>query len=476
MRIVIVGGGTAGWLSALNLSTLIGSAITSVALIEDIGQRADPAPPAYIALPATLRALEKASLSEADLICKANASVHLGYAFSGWQGDETTQFIATGAAEAPLGPVSFLQLALRRQAEGTPIRLADYSLEAICAQSERFAPASNDQRSVLSTLSHGLHIEAAGLTALLRERALAKGVISIEGTFVSTRLDSHGDVSSLEVSGHDPIRADLYIDCSGSQRLLSNRPALVWPSQLPWTSFKWASRPRLGPSLPLFVHAQAAPDGYALNICTSANQYQLRATLQTQDTSPPVGRLTQVWCGNRVAIGRAAANLPLVAGLELHTIAAGIDQLITHLPATASTQFEAGEYNRIFCAQLDQAYLWSLLPFALNTRVGETFWDQARAARDDSGLSPILERWTKLGRIAITEFDWFDDYAWAATFTGGGLWPARYDQVANGFDIDVITAHLQKVRSIMIAAVGTLPPHLDYLNYVVGNATKAEPT
>jgi tryptophan 7-halogenase len=475
MRIVIVGGGVAGWLTALNFSALIGSAITSVALIEDIGRGADPEPPVYIALPATLSALEKVGLSEADLICKANASVHLGYAFSGWQGDETTQFIATGAAEAPLGPVSFLQLALRRQAEGTPIRLADYSLEAICAQSERFAPASNDQRSVLSILTHGLHIEAVGLTALMRERALARGAISIEGRFVSARVDGQGDISCLDVSGRDPVHADLYIDCSGSQRLLSNRPVFAWPSQLPNTSFKWASRPRTGPSLPLFVHAQAAPDGYALNICTGANQYQLRATSEAQG-GPPLGRLAQVWRGNCVAIGGAAANFSPMAGLDLHAIVSGIDQLITHLPATASTQFEAGEYNRIFCAQLDQASLWSLLPFALNARVGEAFWDQARATRDDSGLAPILERWTKLGRIIGTEFDWFDDHAWAATFTGAGLWPARYDQVANGFDLDVITAHLQKVRSIMIAAVGTLPPHLDYLNSVVSNATKADPT
>jgi tryptophan 7-halogenase len=469
MRIVIAGGGVCGWLAAFAMCRYLGRTITSVTLV-DTKRHSDTCEDdstALIALPQTLRLLEKMGVSEADLLANAGASFHLGQAFSGWLGDDTTHFLPTGLVKAPIGPVSFHHLALRLIASGMPIRLSDYSLEAMCAQTERFAAASLDQRSVLSTLVHGLHIESNGLIAWLRQSALARGCQEIVGDIASIARAENGEIEQIICSHLPPIQGDLFLDCSGRDRVLSKQDFVVFSNDAAKIRFDWTSRPRTGSSLPLFAHSQASNGGWTHSFCTQSGEHRIRASVATM-TGTDIGRLNALWDGNCVALGSAGAIVPPTSGLVLHNCVAGVDSLMSLLPSTDSLDAEAAEYNRIMTADVDQAQTWAALPFALNQRIGQPLWDAFRTGTQTRNIANLLETWTKLGRLnAGDEGNWFDDQDWISMLWTCGVLPRRYDQVANGINIDAIKSHFDKVRSIMLAAIGTLPRHGDYLRTIV---------
>jgi tryptophan 7-halogenase len=464
MRVVIVGGGLSGWLTAHAFSRLTSANITSVCVLNDVASVACDAAPVQIARAPTLRLLGKAGINEADLLAYAGASFHLGYAYTGWQGDEATHFLATGVVKAPIGPVSFHHLALRMIASETPLRLSDYSLEAMCAQTQRFAPASSDPRSILSTLNHGLHIETDGFVAWVKQKAMALGTQEIETRVLTVKRNEQEDMTAIACADGLTIEGDFFIDCSGHSRLLSQRQIINPAPQIPNTRYDWTSRARSGPDLPLFVHAQASNGGWTHSLCTQHHEHQLRVSIGGDRQLSDFGRLEQIWSGNCVAIGETAATFPPSTGLELQVIVAGIDLLMTLLPSPTSTGVEAHEYNRIFSADLDQALTWNALPFALNKRERQPLWDAMRTASRSPSVETLVDTWTRLGRLNAGEGgDLFDDMDWIAMLWAFGVMPSRYDQVADGIDVQAIAAHFAKIRDVMHAAIGKLPAHSDYI-------------
>jgi tryptophan 7-halogenase len=450
LTIVIKGGGIAGWLSACALAPQLGHAIAKIFVDDDGGpdESLGLVSPVEIALPATLEMFACMGISEADLIRNCGATIHLGQAITSWQGGDETQFIPSGSVIAPLGPVSFHHLALRLGARSQPIRLSDYSLEAMCAQSGRFGPASANPRSVLSTIRHGLHIETAGLCALAKQLALSRGAQQGQGQ-------------------NNP--GDFVLDCTGPNRVVSTSAFEDWSHLWPMMHYQWTSRAVTSPSPPLYVHTQATVSGWSQSLWTRGGENQLHAISDKQADAPRLGRLHQPWHENVVAIGGSAAMLSPSAGLGLHAVLSGLDQLIAHLPRTADMAVEANEYNRVVGAQLDHAHTWSALPFALNNRAGQPFWDHARRCRAIGDLDALLQTWSRLGRLRMLDGDWFDEQAWIASLWAHGALPARYDQVANGIPIQAIESHFEKIRSVMLTAIGTLPSHCTYLQSVLAS-------
>jgi tryptophan 7-halogenase len=465
MRVVIVGNDLSCWLTAYSLSALLGSVVTSICVLDDSRNAVSNFVPVHVVAPQTLRLLEKSGISEADLLAHAGASFHLGYAFTDWLGDGATHFLATGIVKAPIGPVSFHNLALRISAGGTPVRLSDYSLEAMCAQTQRFAPASSDPRSILSTLNHGLHIETDRFIAWLKQKATRQGSRHIQANIVDVTRDKHGNITLIQCADGLNVEGDLFVDCSGTNRALSPQTFLFQSAQFVDLRCNWTSRPRSGPDLPLFVHALASNDGWTNSLCTQNHEHQLCVSIGSDCRSANFGRLDQIWSGNCVAIGEAAASFPNTTDLGLHVIAAGLDLLMTLLPSPASNGVEAHEYNRIFAAALEQAQTWAALPFVLNQRLSQPFWNALKSGSQSTSITALLDTWTQLGRLNAGESDdWFEDMDWVSMLWAFGAMPLRYDQVADGISKVVIAAHFAKVRSVMHAAIGKLPSHADYIH------------
>jgi hypothetical protein len=181
--IVIVGGGSAGWMTAAALATLVGPRVREIVLIESaqigtigVGEATLP----------TLRAFNATlGLDEIDFIRNTQATFKLGIEFRGWN-PERTFFHGFGDFGPDLGGVSPHQLWLAMRAAGDDQSYADYSISTVAARLGRFAPPVPDRGSVLGSYSYAFQFDAAAYAAYLRLQRL-RGTAHRAGTACGLR-------------------------------------------------------------------------------------------------------------------------------------------------------------------------------------------------------------------------------------------------------------------------------------------------
>ena len=468
-RIVIAGGGVAGWLAASMLARRLDPGLTAIHLVEQGGVDDSLGIPqaAEILLPATVERSALAGYDEDTLIRAARGSFALGTALTGWGQSATPAFLPFGEIGAAMGPVAFHQLAARLRAQGTPVNLANYTLAALCAQAGRFSRPQPDDRGVLSTLSHGIHVETSAFAAAMKGHAVARGVAVTMGRIADVVRDATGLISDLVTEDGARIPGDLFIDAAGPSTIIGgasedwsrwlpcNRAAtalhLENAAPLPFAQVEahgvgWQSFvPLRGATGETFVfHDTALPDGPGASQFTS-------------------GRRAEPWQGNCLAIGGAAAVIDPVAGTQLHLAQSAIARLLTLLPNDRTARAESAEHNRQTIEELERARDYAILFYKANGRTGEAFWDDVRAMPIPDGLAHKIALYESCGRVALHDGETFEDAGWISLFEAFGIRPRRHDALANGIGMDAIAAHFARVRDVMLKAVATMPPHADYL-------------
>jgi tryptophan halogenase len=164
-----------------------------------------------------------------------------------------------------------------------------------------------------------------------------------------------------------------------------------------------------------------------------------------------------------VAVGSAAATVEPLRSTSLHVLARQLARLLRLFPASPGAAAEAAEYVRETNEELDRLRDWLILPYKLNGRLGEPFWDDARAMAVPEPLARKIALYQSRGRVPLLDGDLFEEAEWAAAFDALGVRPRRHDARADALPLDRVRRHLASVRSIMLGAAATLPSHADYL-------------
>ena len=217
-RIVIVGGGSAGWMAAAALSVTVGGRVDEIVLIESaaigtvgVGEATLP----------TLRAFNATlGLDEMEFIRRTRATFKLGIEFRGWN-PRRTFFHGFSGFGPDMRGVSAHQLWLRMRAGGDEESYADYSITSVAAKLGRFAPPVSERDSVLGSYSYAFQFDATAYAAHLRDFAERRGVRRIVGRIVEVRLrPDDGFIEAVLLEGGQSVSGDLFIDCSGFAALL----------------------------------------------------------------------------------------------------------------------------------------------------------------------------------------------------------------------------------------------------------------
>lgn len=487
-KLVIVGGGVDGWMTAAALSRATAGLI-SITLVED-GQPAEglaPFGPAEASLPSLRHYHKLLQANEALLTGAGSASFGLGIVFSGWGDPDRSYIQPFGEVGAAIGPVAFHQLAARLRAEGREVRLADYSLAALCAQAGRFAHPATDERSVLATYDYGLHIDRLGYARALRSVAERLGALTIAGSVRSVERGEGGEIAALLLDDGRRIEGDFFADCSGpSARLIGQELGsrfASWSQWLPCDSVLSAECP--GPDVPdLYTHAAAHPAGWRRTVplqnrrgesfvyCSDhlGDEAAEGTFLNAAGASAGLahsrfrsGRRERAWIGNCVAIGAAAGVLEPLDSTSLHLVQQGIARLIALFPGAPHAPREAAEYNRLTGLALERARDLAILHYKANGRRGEPLWDRCREMEVPESLGRKIELYRSRGRIPLYDEELFEEREWVTIFDGQGIRPRRYDPLADGIPADQLERHLARLREIMIGAAKSMPPHGEYL-------------
>ena len=473
--VAVLGGGVAGWMTAAALARVLPAAC-AIRMVET----ADAAPRGALSTLPALRGFHGLlGLDEAGLTRAARGTFKLGARYGGWtdQDPDGNHVEGFSDAGANLDGVAFHHHWLRAARRGEAGRYEDYSLAAVAGRMGRFAPPSEDPRSVLSTLSYGLHLDAAGYVAALR--ATTGRVATRAGEIAEVVLSPDGVIAAVVLADGERVVADLFVDTTPDGRLIGATPGAGWIDEsaaLPCDRLALREvAPRADP--PPLTEFEAIPEGWlrrvplrdgdAVTLAYASgltDDEAARDILGGEATIVPLrnGRRQRAWSGNCVAIGPAAVQLEPLNGDDAQAIQSGVGRLIALLPAADGSPLAAMEYNRLMAEEQDRARDLAVFRYAAATRTDPP-WIQARRAAPSPALAYKQAQFESRGRVVLYDEETFVEGAWVGAFLGHGITPRRHDRLADRIPPAQADAALARLRGMIRQAAQAMPLHADAL-------------
>jgi tryptophan 7-halogenase len=482
-RIVIAGGGTAGWMAAAVISRALPGQQVAVTLVESpqigtVGVGEATIPPILV-----LNRL--LGLDEDELIRRTGATFKLGIEFRNWGALDETYFHPFGHYGADLSGVRFHHHWLAHG--GAP--LDAYSMTVAAARSGRFTRPPDDPRHVHSRLAYALHFDAARYADFLREQAVARGVVHLQRRIDTAELDGRGHVAALVLDGGERLPGDLFIDCSGFRALLIEEAlgtgyedwsrwlpmdrALAVPSEsvVPRTPFTRATAGRAGWRwrIPLqhrtgnghvYCSAHLSDDEAATELLAGLDAPALGDPRPLRFTT---GRRRRMWNGNVVALGLAAGFVEPLESTSIHLIQQGVVTLMSLFPDRSFAQADVDQYNRLMAAEFERVRDFIILHYHLTRRDDSPFWNQVRTMAVPDSLRHRMDLFASHGRVFVEPGELFTETSWVAVMLGQGLRPHRPDPVAVAMPRDQIATQLGRMRDLVTRGVAAMPTHDQFI-------------
>lgn len=471
--VLIVGGGSAGWMTAAALSRAFGAQL-AVRVLEDPDQVGDTGvlAPFEATLP-SLTAFNKAvGLDEATLMMATNATFRLGTAFEDWTRRGHDYIHPFSEFGGTMDGVAFHHHWLRLKAAGKAGALEEYSIAAVAARKARFGRPSDDLRSVASTMSYGLHLEVAAYVAMVKATAIARGVESVAGSFADLERQTDGDgLDAIITVEGSRLEADLFIDATGQAGGLITRLGAEWVSYSRWLPCDRIASAVAARSVgaPL-TEAKTMRAGWLwraplrTGAATSRIWANAFASGTDEGTAFENGRRSATWIGNCIAIGLSATTLEPLEASGLHLVQSGVSKLIGLFPAGAATTASATEYNRLMAAEADRLRDLLILHYRANGRSGEPLWDVVRNTPPPDELGHKIRMFAARGRVSLYDEETFEDPSWIAVFLGQGIVPQRYHPLADQIPLDALRARLDRMRALIAREAEAMPMHAEALH------------
>ena len=485
--IAIVGGGTAGWMTAAAVSQFFPQLRGRIRLIEsaEIGTVGV----GEATIPPIIEYLRTLGLDENEVVRATQATFKLGIVFNDWTRPGHSYIHPFGPTGVPKRGVPFSAYWRKRLASGAAAPLEQYSLPAVAARQSKFMRPVRSANSPLETIPSALHLDASLFAAYLRNRAEAHGVRRIEGKVKDVALrPEDGFIESITLASGERIQADLYIDCTGFRGLLIEGALKTgyedWTHWLPCDRAVAVPCERAGP-LSSHTLVTARDVGWQWRIPLQhrvGNGYvyssQFRGDDEAQDIlmshleGPPLrdplrlrfttGRRRLCWNKNCVAIGLSAGFLEPLESTGIHLIQRGIFVLLTFFPDRHFRQVDIDRYNRQLAFDYEGARDFLVAHYHLTAREDE-FWQHCRGTQIPDSLKERLELFRSQGRILRDDRELFTVQSWLYLFTGQDVQPAAYDPIADSLTNEQAQQALDEIRGVVANCAATMPAHEEFI-------------
>lgn len=485
-RVAVYGGGVAAPMAALAIARAFGRLGTQVSWI-DTGET--PAPhSALVGLPDLASFHRLLGLGDAALIESASATLNMGQQFVGWSGGEGTFLHAYGDAGTPFAMLPFVQHWTRARQAGLRVALEDFCLAAAAAKEGRIGEAQDP--ATRQAVKHGWHLDATGYAAVLRTACKGAGVTILAGAGAQPFADNDR-LLRLELADGQTVAADLFVDTDGKLIELLDPQGAMRTDALCNRLIR-GSATRLDPS-PLYSRVTAHPAGWVTLMPLAdrlageiaydgqhLSDAEARAMLaQIAGRSIETGQVeaiptmarTQPWVANCIAIGRAAADAPMLDGAELLLLQLAVAQMVLLWPIDRTTMPEADIYNEELVGSRARIGDFAAQHSHLNARVGEPFWDAARAAPVSRELTAKLDLFAGRGMFAHGNHEAHVEDSWALCMAGHGVVPRSFDPQASLVEDQALMIEFQRQLRAIAAEVRGMETHAQALARLRSNAT-----
>jgi tryptophan halogenase len=492
-KIVIVGGGTAGWMAAAPLMQLLARAAEprpELVLVESpdigtIGVGEATLPP--------IRAYNRTlGLDAADFVKRTQGSFKLGIEFRDWGRVGHRFFHGFGDFGPSIDNRSPWQhwLRLQRSVPDLPHYEA-WSTSTVMARHNRFTPPEGGAPSAANAFSFAYHFDAGLYAAYLRDYAMERGAQRIEGTIVDVELrPQDGFVAAVKLKDGRRIDGDLFIDCSGFRALLiggaMQSPFEDWSALLPCNSAQAVPSARVDPLTP-YTTSTAKAAGWQWRIPLQhrtgnghvyCSQFisddeaagTLLAGLDSKALDTPrqlrftTGRRKAGWVKNVVAVGLSGGFLEPLESTSIQLIMDGVGRLIQFFPDRRFQPHLAVEFNRLMAQQYESIRDFIVLHYKLTDRRDSELWRYCAAMPIPDTLAHQIELFRSTGRVAVLDPDSFAEPSWVSLFLGLGLKPQAYDPFVDLIDAQALLEHFVRLRQAINRTVDGMPDHADYID------------
>jgi len=486
-KLLVVGGGSAGWMTAAALSNALGKSC-KIELIESdeigvVGVGEATIPPIKI-FNQTL------GLDENEFVKATQGTFKLGIEFVNWGKAGHRYFHPFGEYGAPFDAVQLHHYWLKARSEGDTTSLDDYSMAWIAAKNSRFDKPMHDRRMVQSTYDYAYHFDAILYARHLRAYAEKRGVKRTEGKITGTELDGEtGFIKSVTLENGAKISADFFVDCTGFRGLLIEDALKTgytdWTHWLPCNRALAVPCENGGEFTP-YTRSTAREAGWQWRIPLqhrTGNGYvyssehisddeastKLLANLDGKALADPrplrfvTGRRNKFWNKNCVAIGLSAGFMEPLESTSLHLIQAGITRLLALFPSANHDALAEEEYNRLTALEYASTRDFLILHYKASEREDTGLWKYVKHMDIPDTLQYKIDHFRKAGRIVANEVELFRNPSWLAVMVGQMIEPEGYDPLADMRGIDG-NERLMGLRRVMEDAVEGMPTHQAYID------------
>lgn len=482
-KIVIAGGGTAGWMAAASLSKLLGKDF-DITLIES--DQIGTVGVGEAAIPTLVTFHRLLGINEQEFMRETNATFKLAIGFENWKQQAEKYFHGFGLVGKGCWAGDFQHFWLHSLKKGYNAEYDEYCPETQAAKAGKFAKSSQ------GGLNYSYHLDATLYAKFLRKFSENFGVKRIEGKIIDVlKNDKTGNIKSLTLDSGQSIEGQLFIDCTGFIGLLIEKALHTgyedWSHWLPCDSAIAVQTESLGPAIP-YTRSIAFESGWQWRIplqnrignglvyCSRyISDEQAKETLLSKVegktiTEPRVikyrtGRRRKAWNKNCIAVGLSSGFVEPLESTSIHLIMNGILRLIRLFPFEGIEESAVVEYNNQFIDELEHIRDFIILHYHVTERDDSPFWHYCKGMEVPESLQQRINLFKKTARIFSPTDELFRIDSWAQVMFGQGLMPEQYHQIANVMGDKEFTGFLNSIKEPIKKMVDQLPSHQEFIEH-----------
>lgn len=486
--IVIVGGGTAGWMTAVTFAKLMGNRYR-IRLVESeeigaigVGEATIPA----------IKIFNSAiDLDEDEFLRETQGTFKLGIEFVNWARIGDSYIHGFGTIGQEVGPASCHHYWLKMHQLGKVPDIGQYSINTLAPRESRYMRSRPDMSgSPLGEIRNAFHFDAGLYARYLRRLAEADGVERTEGKVVRTDLRStDGFIEAVVMENGERITGDFFIDCSGIRALLIGQalgePYEDWSHWLPCNRAIAVPCESVEPLAP-YTRSTAHSAGWQWRIPLQhriGNGHVYSARFMSEDEATSIlmrnldgpalaeprlipftpGRRRHTWVKNCVAVGLSSGFFEPIESTNIHLIQTAIRRVISLFPNSGFHEADRVEYNNQTQFEYEHIRDFIVLHYKATERDDSAFWNHCRQMEIPSSLQHRIDLFRSNGRIYRNPEELFGDVSWVQVMLGQRIEPQGYHPLVDLLSEADVQRYLEDIRSVIRKCVNVMPTHSEFI-------------